>query len=207
MTAFERLGHILADAGHFLDDHNGAVTAAATVFIAVFTIVLALVTRRQARLTRTAAEAAQRSAAIAERALVEVERPWLFLEGAGITVREDPPVQNSWIITLTFRNVGRMPAITHECIFKIVTKDMIDETPDYTNAGHLNCQRTVGSDGAFTTNGVGPAPGRIGQLVFFGRLTYKELNGREHHTGFALEVAPHMAAFVPHGNDAYDYYD
>ncbi len=122
MTAFERLGHILAVAGHFLGDHNGAVTVGATVFIAAFTIVLALVTRGQARLTRTAAEAAHRSAAVAERALVEVERPWLFLEGATITVREDPPVQNSCIITLTFRNVGRMPASSQECIFKIVAR-------------------------------------------------------------------------------------
>src|SRR6266446_7879750 len=36
----------------FLNDYNGAVTAAATVFIGAFTYVLARVTRRQADLTR-----------------------------------------------------------------------------------------------------------------------------------------------------------
>ncbi len=46
-----RLGGIIVSAGGFLADHNGAVTAVATVFIAAFTIVLALVTGRQARLT------------------------------------------------------------------------------------------------------------------------------------------------------------
>lgn len=38
----------------FLQTYNGAVTAFATVWIAVFTIVLAVVTGRQARLTRQA---------------------------------------------------------------------------------------------------------------------------------------------------------
>jgi hypothetical protein len=38
----------------FLQTYNGAVTAFATVWIAIFTIVLALVTGRQARLTRQA---------------------------------------------------------------------------------------------------------------------------------------------------------
>lgn len=37
-----------------VETHNGAVTAVATVFIAVFTIVLAFVTARQARLTKEA---------------------------------------------------------------------------------------------------------------------------------------------------------
>ena len=44
-------------------------------------------------------------------------------------------------------------------------------------------------------------------FVFFGRLTYRELNGKVHHTGYAVEVSPHMAAFSPHNNNAYDYYD
>jgi hypothetical protein len=38
----------------FLETYNGAVTAVATIFIAVFTIVLARVTGRQARLSREA---------------------------------------------------------------------------------------------------------------------------------------------------------
>jgi hypothetical protein len=36
----------------WLEHHNGAVTAIATIFIAIFTIVLACVTRKQARLTK-----------------------------------------------------------------------------------------------------------------------------------------------------------
>jgi hypothetical protein len=44
-------------------------------------------------------------------------------------------------------------------------------------------------------------------FVVYGRLTYKELNGRLHHTGFAVEVSPHIAAFSGYPSDAYDYYD
>jgi hypothetical protein len=46
-------------AGEFLDAHNGAVTAFATIFIAIFTIVLACVSRAQARLTRDAIKLAR----------------------------------------------------------------------------------------------------------------------------------------------------
>ncbi len=56
------------------------------------------------------------------------------------------------------------------------------------------------------TGGVGPAPGRPNQLAFYGRVTYRELSGREHYTGFALDVAPYMPAFVRNSKDAYDYY-
>lgn len=40
------------DAFAFVDNHNGAVTVIATVFICFFTFVLAIITRRQAILTR-----------------------------------------------------------------------------------------------------------------------------------------------------------
>jgi|HubBroStandDraft_3_1064219.scaffolds.fasta_scaffold1163424_1 hypothetical protein len=44
-------------------------------------------------------------------------------------------------------------------------------------------------------------------FVVYGGLTYKELNGTLHHTGFAVEVSPHIAAFSGYPSDAYDYYD
>lgn len=68
---------------NFLDVHNGALTALASIVVAAFTAVLAVVSRRQARLTRDlaesgaiAAKAAQDSAA----ALPVLERSYLFVE-------------------------------------------------------------------------------------------------------------------------------
>lgn len=205
---WQTAGHIL----DFIDLHNGAVTAVATVFIAIFTVVLAVVTGRQARLTRVAAEATRKAATIAERALTELERPWLFLQGARITWRDShtppaPRLPNDWFISLKWKNVGRMPALVEDCIFKFADKASLPTSPDYSDAGHLRCPGTVAPNEEVDTTVVGPAPGRPNELVFFGRITYKELNGKLHHTGFALEVAPHMPTFDRHANDAYDYYD
>jgi hypothetical protein len=100
-----------------------------------------------------------------------------------------------------------MPALVDECIFTIESKETLPATPDYSGAGRLTCPRTIAPNDSGDTGAVGPGPGREGQLVFYGGITYKELSRKAHHTGFALEVAPHMAAFIRHASDAYDYYD
>jgi hypothetical protein len=56
----------------FLEKYNGAVTAAATIFIAAFTIVLALVTGRQARLSREAIDLARSEIAATHRPKLRV---------------------------------------------------------------------------------------------------------------------------------------
>jgi hypothetical protein len=58
----------------FLQTYNGAVTAAATVFIAVFTIVLAIVSRRQARLTRASIDLANKEFIASHRPRIRVRR-------------------------------------------------------------------------------------------------------------------------------------
>jgi hypothetical protein len=202
----------LAAALAFVDIHNGAVTAIATIVIAAFTIVLALVTGRQAHLTRIAAEAAKQSAFVAERALTELERPWIFIQGAKLTWRDSqlpgqPRLRNDWYISLKLKNVGRMPAIIYAIVFKIEDKATLPPTPDYRNSGALTCPGTIAPGDEVDTNDVGPGPGRQNELVFYGKITYRELNGKEHHSGFALDIAPFMPAFSRHANDAYDYYD
>lgn len=148
----------------------------------------------------------KRSADATERAVTEFERPWLFVEGAQVSLR-DTNVINSWMIRLTLRNYGRTPALVQGAIFKIGDKDTLPGMPDYSNSSPLSIRGTISPRKKGKTSTVGPGPGRQGQLVFYGRITYNELNGAEHHTGFALEVAPAMAAFVRHPNPAYDYYD
>jgi hypothetical protein len=197
------------------------INAISTTILAFFTVILAFAARRQAILTRDAVETAAHHAKTAERALTDYERPWLFLEGGRVALRESqgfektpdyrrvlkPPIENDWMITLTFRNYGRMPALVGGCIFKISAQDALPAEPDYTQPGILTLPGTVGPNRRGKTNTVGPGPGRIGPLVFYGRVIYTELNGVEHHTGFALDVAPHMAAFTRRADAAYDYYD
>jgi hypothetical protein len=66
----------LSRAAVFLQNFNGAITAAATVAIGVFTFVLVIVTRRQAVLTKE-------SVRISERALVDLERAYIFVQQIG----------------------------------------------------------------------------------------------------------------------------
>ena len=146
-----------------------------------------------------------------------MERPWLFLEGATVSRRDiapgQPLVPNDWFIKLRWKNVGRSPAIIERCEFKLIDKDVISVQPDYSNSQDLLTVAMVAQNTGFETNEVGPARGsgtKDGQaimFVLFGRLTYRDLNAIEHHTGFAIEVSPHIAAFSPHNNPAYDYYD
>jgi hypothetical protein len=173
-------------------------------------------TRIAADAAKDAANAANIQAHIAERTLSEVERPWLFIEGATISRREmpgeQPLIPNHWYISFRCKNVGRMPAVTEECIIKLVDKDEIASTPDYSGPFAFQVPRWVSQGDAFDTRKMGPAPpgmkdGKPIMFIVYGRLTYRELNGKPHHTGFAVEVSPHMAAFSGHPNDAYDYYD
>jgi hypothetical protein len=114
-------------------------------------------------------------------------------------------------IKLHWRNIGRSPAIVIDCIFKIIEESALGPTPDYSGAHPLAIRRTIAVDALAETTEVGPAPignaRRGAQLVFFGRLTYTELNGTEHHTGFALKVAPNLPAYAQYQNPNYDYYD
>jgi hypothetical protein len=158
--------------------------------------------------------ATNRNARIAERALTEHERPWLFLEGATVRMRDPRTatvIQNNWFIKLHFKNVGRAPAIVGDCIFKIAELSSLPAQPNYSGAGQLGIPRTISVGETVETDEVGPAPSRPNQqgaeLVFFGRLSYSDLSGRPHHTGFALRVAPMMPASFPHNSRNYDFYD
>ena len=77
--------------GEFLDEHDGAVTAVATAFIAAFTIVLAIIARRQARYTRI------------------VERAYISAKPAGI---EPSHVDRGDRVhaLVTLHNSGHLPA-------------------------------------------------------------------------------------------------
>jgi hypothetical protein len=153
--------------------------------------------------------ATRRTAKLAEVALTELERPWLFLEATTIRRRELPgqSIQpNNWSIRLHWKNVGRAPAIIEECLFRISPKSSLPSSPIYAKESGLSCSATVSAGQVIETNEVGPGPGTDEILVFFGRLTYKELSGKIHETGYALEVSPHIAACSQHLGEKYSYY-
>ena len=154
------------------------------------------------------------SARIAERALTEHERPWLFFSSAGIQLRVTPasglPPPNNFYVALFWENVGRAPALIDGCDIKFIDKDDLPVRPEYSNCIPLATDRTVPVGGRVQTNQVGPTVplknGKPIQYVMVGRMRYRGLNCREYVTGFAIEIAPHMPAFVACSNRAYEYY-
>ncbi|HKA75486.1 MAG TPA: hypothetical protein VKD19_00110 [Pseudolabrys sp.] len=195
---------------HFLDfaeRNESAITALSTLGIFAFTVILAIATYQLKGIGDRQVQA-----------LTDLERPWLFMEKARVERREGPPINprlfNNWYISFYWRNVGRAPALIEECTVKIESTDMLPNIPDYANASQLICPSTVAKDIEFETNQIGPADpkrtkdGKAVNLTVYGRLTYKGLGGNLHHTGFAVDVSPHLPAFSTHAkNKKYEYYD
>jgi hypothetical protein len=193
---------------NYIHNHREDINSVSTFLIMALTVVLILLNASLARSTRMAAIAAERAAVSAEKSLTDLERPWIFLEGATVSRRRWQPasVPNWWYISLQFKNLGRMPAIIERCLFEIKPKVELSDKPLYTGMQELSCQQTLGSGDSFKTRDVGPGVQREEFLVFYGKITYTELNGKVHETGFALEVSPNIAAYNALGNKAYDYF-
>jgi len=210
-----------AEAAQDSKDHNDKATEARFSFwfnfllvlfngiLAVSTVLLWLVTGRAAR-------AAEESAKASVIALTDLERPWIFIEKTHIKRREDagtPIVPNYYWISFVCRNVGRAPAIVEECIIKIQDIKTLPEIPDYSDPIHLGCPATISVGTDFETSVVGPPsqpgvdPNKATEYVIYGRLIYKELGGKRHHSRFAVQVSPLLAAAMPYFSDAYDGYD
>lgn len=115
---------------NFLESHSGAITAAATVFIAGFTIALARSTKklwkeatsaseiakRTADAATIAANAAKKSADLAERSLTNLERPYVFVNNVwdfDIGPRTDTDGKSEYFPSIKYSvsNHGRLPAI------------------------------------------------------------------------------------------------
>lgn len=97
---------------NILDTHNGAITAAATIVIAIFTIVLAISTKKlwketrdTGRTAKQAAEAATKSAKIAEVALIVSERAYVSVINCSRIEERTYPT-----FDLRFKNNGHTPA-------------------------------------------------------------------------------------------------
>jgi hypothetical protein len=219
MTVFERLGRIITNAGYFLDEHNGAVTAVATIFIAVFTIVLALITRRQARLTRIAANAAARSAAVAERSLTDLEAPFVYVEitRAGI-VHHGPQQTDYGDLNFRFVNHGRTPAHIIE-FAESVEGLKIDQPPP--TLGPSNTEAKVmpwgvisPPNGGFTVEFTHSFldRGTFGVLkvdeqsvYFVGWFVYTTIFDTKYISGFCFKFNPVNNSFVREGGSDYNY--
>lgn len=197
---------------------------ASDYFIALFTLVLATVTGflwYSTHLLWQAGEkqiaAAQKSADIAEKALLDSDRPWIFPREVHIQDRNSSAtlhIPNNFFFSVCLENAGNSPAFPQECVIKFGNEDSLPATPDYTGATRVSTRSVmVKGDLKFETNPLGPVanqipPGAtIPQKIAYGYITYKDVNGRVHKTGFAYMIAPMGASALAWNQPAYEYYD
>jgi len=183
-----------------------------TGFLVLVTALLAWYTSRLYKATVALSEEAQKTS----NRNSNLERPWLFMEKIRVERREGAPIQpkipNNWYISFIWRNIGRSPALIEGCAFKIEETSRLPQKPDYSNASELTCPSSIAAGVEFETSRVGPAPekgvknGKPINLTVYGKLTYKELSGELHHTGFAVDVSPHLPAASTSKCKNYEYY-
>src|SRR5258708_28775684 len=105
--------------GKFLEEHDGAITAVSTIFIALFTIALWVSTKRlwkeskrTSKIAYGAGRQAKRSADIAERALIAGERAFIFAVGLNPYYFLDPiNGKYYWRFGPLWQNCGETPSI------------------------------------------------------------------------------------------------
>jgi hypothetical protein len=180
-----------------------------TGLLAIVSIGQGIALYRADQTARISADAALKSAGIAERSLIEIERPWLFLEGANVR-RRFPGKPNGWAMLLHWRNVGRSPAIIDSCDFELVSKKIAPVVPDYSRCkDHFQMKRTVPSGEYAITTESGPDESSLDEIQFiiYGRLKYAGISGRGYTSGFGLEISIYEESSITFGGDAYNYYE
>jgi hypothetical protein len=190
----------------FLEKYNGAVTALATVFIAVFTIVLALVTGRQARLSRQSID-------LARQEFIATHRPRVILRYIQGPFYND---EGHRFVCVTFVNMGANNAIIEAFGADLaLRRDDDDEwEPPGLDADPKSVEPIIlacGQRHFFTVTAKMPADTDKAifqealdghQLCAVGVVRYKDGNGVARDTGFFRVLDDDGEAFVLSPHDA-----
>lgn len=168
--------------------------------------------RRPTNAAAAAVQAAQLSAEVARDTFTQLERPWIFLEGVRMRSRAQnnlgPRVPNNVWLSLKFKNNGRSPALITGIAVHLERTIDLPEVPDYARCNAtLVCPASLAADNEFETSEIGPAPGDDVQMTLWGRLTYSNVAGVEHPTGFAIDFSQWLPASSTNKNRAYDHHD
>lgn len=208
--------------GAFLDQHNGAVTAVATIFIAIFTVVLAVVTRRQAVITKDLVATTRNSA----EALPTLERAYLFIEMAPYNteildrLRSDKQPRIDYIV----KNYGKTPAVINEIFTRVISWHDLPEVryeglPDVFRdavvaAGEVyppDAKRgywlTQCLDHTLNASEIKDLKEGKSYLWFYGRVKYRDIFSRQRETGFLWRyyVIGNGGLFHPYEHGNYNY--
>jgi hypothetical protein len=135
------------------------------------------------------------------------ERPYIFIYEVIIK-----PIPDTWILNFKFKNFGKTPAIIQKCIAQVINKEKLPSTPDYRDTQKILHSQTLASDKTCITGIIGPPANKNPNIapvyIVFGRIIYKDLTGKPHKTGFAVEVySTKPPRSIPYNNPKYEYHD
>jgi hypothetical protein len=212
-SVWEIAGRVL----DFVDKHNGAVTAVATIFIAVFTIVLAFVTRRQAHLTRELLKISRDEFTSSHPPRIVVRR--VSLDRGSIAI---DPISSQWKIQYIIANTGRGAATIFEAnatVKKI--SGVLPAIPPFDDAGDIPMPFRLAPGESIPwivdldLNGpiiqsirMGEAQGDgISDVYFFGYLQYRDNIGIVRRTAFCRRYIISMQRFTVVPDPDYEYGD
>ena len=92
--------------------------------------------------------------------------------------------------------------------FKIIETSELPAVPDHSLfVGDLRCPATLAAGKMFESSQVGLAPGEDVQYTIFGKLTYSDMPGGDHHARFAIDISPNLPAAFTNKNELYDLHD
>lgn len=148
---------------------------------------------------------------------LDVARPLLQLDGISVSRRAGADPVGGFFVKLKWKNVGGAPAVIEDCVVSCDALERLPKQPDYAAAIAIATPRGLKPNAAFETGGFGPAvAARAGdvrnvangaprRVAVYGRLTYRDVAGRRHVTGFSMEVAPDAQSLRRLAAPAYDY--
>jgi hypothetical protein len=195
----------------FLQAYNGAVTAFATIGIAIFTLVLALVTGRQAKLTK-------QSVRVAERTLTELESPFVFIKINVPGLEIKGPNLTFGILQYSVANYGRTPATILEHFERVDSVEIGKGYPP-----KLDASKERGS--LLPYGVIAPPNGQcadfpfvpIGQFItenprtpkssifFLGFVRYRDIFRNRFVLGFCFEFDRQGSRWILTGGNEYNY--
>ena len=128
-----KIGLLLRCEGAFIDQNNGALTAIATIFIAIFTLTLWVTSGEQGRLT-------QKSLDLAQAEFKATHRPRLVLRDASSLVTD--PEEHPIVVTYVVANTGATSCWITRCHLGIelipeIGYPIFLQTPDVTFPSHV----------------------------------------------------------------------
>jgi hypothetical protein len=210
---------------HLLDRHNGLLTAAATLVVAIFTVVLAWVTGRQAKLTKQAVELTRQDFLSAHRPQLRVKA---FRLTRGVQARDNQRVgrveyggsvlsqlQGPLVVEFTVVNVGKSTAhlLRSSVGIQFPTRVQLPENPGrlpdlpYRGAD-VTGSRKFGPGASDSYNITGEAA-PLGQnnLMVYGDLVYTDAAGDTRSTAFCRTWDATRNRFVAVDDPDYEYED